>query len=472
MAQLPVPRRRDIDPGLSDGSAFAVADLPEPPRRVLDALLTAGHEAVLVGGCMRDLLRGEPPGDWDVATAAPPETVSALLPGSWWENRFGTVTLTGPPAVEITTYRTETGYRDRRRPDEVTFHGSLRDDLARRDFTINAIAWTPDGPGASTGRLGDPFGGLDDLRAGLLRAVGDPRERLREDALRVLRGVRFALRFGFEIDPSTEAALAAEAPSTAGLSAERVRDELVRLLADPAIRPTLAFARWEALGLLPLLLPELASLRGIPQAKPIPGDALDHSLRTAEALPSTDVTLRMAGLLHDIGKAPTHRDGHFIGHELVGARMAENVMRRLRFPVGAMTRVREIVRHHMFAYEAAWTDAAVRRFIRRVGPHRLDDLFALREADNEASGAGEPTVGGLPELRARIDEQRSAPLAARHLAVDGHDLRRELGMAAGPAMGRVLDRLMEAVIDEPALNERATLLTMARRFAADEEGAR
>lgn len=466
MAQLPLPGRPGADAVLIDGAAFAIPDLPDAPRGALRALMEAGHEAVLVGGSLRDLLRGERPEDWDIATSALPEQVSALFSGSSWENRFGTVTLPGPDHVEITTYRRESGYADRRRPDEVTFHGSLRDDLARRDVTINAVAWRPDAPGAVTGLLVDPHGGLEDLHEGRIRAVGAPSERLAEDALRVLRTVRFALRFGFAIDPATEAALRDAAPTTTALSAERVRDELRRLLADPAIRPTVAFGRWEQLGLLSLLLPELAALRGVPQDKPIPGDALDHSLRTAEALSANDPTLRLAGLLHDVGKATTLSDGHFIGHEVVGARMAEEAMRRLRFGAPEVARVREIVRHHMFAYEPAWTDAAVRRFIKRVGPDRLEDLFALRVADDVASGAGEPPVGGLDELRRRVEEQREAPMASWHLAVDGNDLQRDAGMAPGPAMGRVLDRLVEVVLDDPALNRREVLLDIARSWLA------
>jgi tRNA nucleotidyltransferase (CCA-adding enzyme) len=464
VAQLPLPGRRP-EPGLSDGSALHIGELPAAPGGVLASLIEHGHEAVLVGGCIRDLLLGEHPDDWDVATSALPEEVSALMPGSSWENRFGTVSIPGPPPVEITTYRSESSYADRRRPDEVTFHGSLVDDLARRDFTINAVAWIPDGPGATGGRLVDPFGGIDDLRAGRLRAVGDPAVRFAEDALRVLRGVRFALRLGSVIDPGTETALADAVPTTATLSAERVRDELLRLLGDPAIRPSAAFERWERLGLLEVLLPELAALRGIPQGKPLAGDALDHSLRAADALSHRDPILRLAGLLHDLGKAGTLAGGHFIGHELVGAERAEAVMRRLRFGSEAVARVTGVVRFHMFGYDSSWSDAAVRRFIRRVGPHRLEDLFALREADDIASGSEDPAVGGLAELRRRVAEHGSAPIVARHLAIDGHDLRRELDLDEGPEIGRILDRLVELVLDDPSANDRATLLRVARRIA-------
>jgi len=471
VAQLPLPGRPLpgpglIDgPGLTDGSPLTIGGLPAAPRDAIAALMRAGYEAALVGGCVRDLLRGERPGDWDAATSAPPDAVSALFPGSSWENRFGTVTLHGNPTVEITTFRDESGYADGRRPDEVLFHRSLHGDLARRDFTINAIAWLPDAPGSGSGLLVDPYGGIDDLRAGHIRAVGDPAARVGEDALRVLRGVRFALRFEFAIDPETEQAMRDAAPTTARLSGERVRDELMRLLADPAIRVADAFAHWERLGLLDVLLPELAALRGVPQEKPLPGDALDHSLRTADALPATDPVLRLAGLLHDLGKATTLEDGHFFGHEVVGADLARGLMNRLRLGIAASSRVVHLVRQHMYAYEPAWTDAAVRRFIRRIGLDALDDLFALRAADHAASGVREPQTGGMDELRARIAAQRDAPMTAGQLAVDGHDLQRELGLSPGPGLGRVLDRLMEAVLDDPERNRRDALLNLARKTA-------
>ena len=474
MAQLPVPGRAGPDAGLRDAAAFTIDPLPNEPRTALRTLIDAGHEAVLVGGCLRDLILGLDPTagrdtNWDLATSAPPETVSELFPGSLWENRFGTVTLKGTPLVEITSYRTESGYRDRRRPDEVAFGGTLSGDLGRRDFTINAIAWRPDDLSAGRGTLVDPHGGIEDLRRGVVRAVGDPDERFAEDALRLLRAVRFSLRFGFPIDAATEAALIRAAPSTVVLSGERVRDELLRLLEDDSIPPSVAFARWEELGLLAVLLPELSALRGVPQGKLLPGDALEHSVRTADALPAGDPVLRLVGLLHDLGKATTLADGQFIGHERVGADAAEGVMRRLRFPERDVERVTALVRAHMFRYEPSWTDAAVRRFIVRVGMDRLDDLFALRAADNVASGVGEPAAGGIDELRARLVEQRRAPLVTRQLAVDGHDLQRELGLAPGPRIGRILARLMETVLDDPSRNERARLLEVARQAAEDDE---
>lgn len=466
MAQLPVPRRAGIDASLRDAAPHTFA-LPERPRAALETLTRAGHEAVLVGGCVRDVLLGGSAGDWDLATAAPPHVVSALFPGSRWENRFGTVTLPGEPLVEITSYRTESTYRDRRRPDDVRFGGSLAEDLARRDFTINAVAWRPLDLAAGSGTIVDPHGGLDDLRAGVIRAVGDPHERFAEDALRLLRAVRFSLRFGFEIDPATQRALVDATPTASTLSGERVRDELTRLLDDEGIRPSVAFGRWEALGLLAVLLPELAALRGVPQGKPLPGDALDHSLRTADALPAANRVLRLAGLLHDLGKATTLADGRFVGHEVVGADQAASVMRRLRFSSRDVERVVRLVRQHMFNYDPSWSDAAVRRFIRRVGIDEVDDLFALREADNVASGAVEPESGGMRELRARIETQQHAPLEAAQLALDGHDLQRELGLEPGPRIGEILGRLLDLVLVDPARNERSVLLEHARGMLDD-----
>ncbi|MGZ6371927.1 MAG: CCA tRNA nucleotidyltransferase [Candidatus Limnocylindria bacterium] len=449
---------RDVDP--------LRIDLPPAVAAVLDGLREGGDEAVLVGGCVRDLVRGDLPADWDVATSAPPEAVARRFPGATWENPFGTVTVRDPlggRGIEVTTYRVESGYRDRRRPDAVRWGRSIADDLARRDFTINAMAWMPTGV-ADNGRLIDPYGGAADLEAGVLRAVGDPDARFDEDALRLLRAVRFATRFAMQLDPGTEAAIRAHAPEAAGLSGERVRDELMRIMAGTA-PPSQAFGLMEQLGLLRVLLPELAALRGIPQAKPRAGDALDHSLRAADALPAADPVLRLAGLLHDVGKATTLADGHFLHHDRDGAVQAEQIMLRLRAPRAEVTRVTRLVRHHMFAYTREWTDAAVRRFVRRVEVDLLADLFALRAADDVASGVTEPP-DGWTELRERVAATAGDPLEAGHLAISGDDLIAELGIAPGPAIGRLLAALLEAVLEDPELNSRERLLELAHGMAS------
>ncbi len=441
--------------------------MPERASHVLRTLTDAGHEAVLVGGRVRDRLLGlDHDGEWDAATSARPEAVAALFPDASWENRFGTVTIGADPPVEVTSYRTEGTYRDRRRPEEVRFGVSLEDDLARRDFTINAIAWVPLDLDARRGRIVDPFGGRADLDARRLRSVGDPRERFAEDALRLVRAARFAGRFGLEIEPETEAAIRELAPTVASVSGERLRDELLRILRLDHV-PSGALRLLEHLGLLQVIVPELAALRGVPQAKVVPGDALDHVLRATDAAPAGDPPIvRLTALLHDLGKATTLRDGHFIGHELVSADLARAVLDHLRMPRADTDRIVGAIRHHMYDYDATWTDAAVRRFVRRLAGVDRGLLFALRRADNVASGVADGGEANQAELEARIAEQlRREPelLEHRRLAIDGHDLQAELGIPPGPEIGAILDRLADSVIEDPTLNRREALLALARR---------
>jgi tRNA nucleotidyltransferase (CCA-adding enzyme) len=444
--------------------------LPEPVVRVLRVLAEAGYEAALVGGVVRDRLRGGEIAneqEWDAATSARPEEVAALLAGATWENRFGTVTVVGTPMVEITSYRTEGGYRDRRRPDDVRFGASLAEDLARRDFTINAMAWIPIDLDAGRGRVVDPFDGVGDLRAGVLRTVGEPRERFDEDALRLIRAARFAGRFGLAIDPATEAAIRDLAPTLASVSAERLRDELLRILDD--VKPSRALRLLERLELLAVILPEVAALRGVPQSKAVPGDALDHTLAAVDSARTGDRAARLAVLLHDIGKASTRAGGHFIGHERVGAEQAALALHRLRVPRSLVADVVQAIGQHMYAYDASWTDAAVRRFIRRVGEPRLPLLFSLRRADNAASGAGDAGEQNQAELERRVAAQLSSSpdLLMRHrLAIDGNDLQEALGIEPGPRIGRLLDALTEAVLDDPSRNRRDLLLDLARELDA------
>lgn len=446
------------------GRELSLPDLPDAVVEVLAALADAGHEAALVGGCVRDRLLGVPHADWDAATSAAPEEVAAILPGATWENRFGTVTVLGPPQVEVTSYRTEGSYRDRRRPDEVRFGVSLTDDLARRDFTVNAIAWLPTDLAERRGVLVDPYGGERDLVDRLLRTVGEPRDRFGEDALRLIRACRLASRYEMRIDPPTEAAVVELAGTAATISGERVRDELLRILAQDD-RPSRALLLLERLELMRVILPELAALRGVPQSKVVAGDALDHTLRAVDHAGTGDPDLRVAALLHDLGKASTMRDGHFIGHEEVGADLAAAVLRRLRMPRVRADRIVGAIRHHMYDYSAEWTDAAVRRFIRRLDGVDRDLLFALRRADNVASGVGAIGEANQAELESRIAaelEREPGLLVHRRLAIDGDDLQRELGLAPGPELGAILEHLTELVLEDPSRNERATLLALAR----------
>ncbi len=468
-AHNPEGARRPIDP--ASAAATIARAVPEPVLDLLHRLWGVGHAAYVVGGSLRDVLLDRPAADWDLATDARPEEVLAIFPDASYENQFGTVGLRRRDGIhEITTFRSEHEYADFRRPHRVEFGDRIEDDLARRDFTINALAWGAeprrDGSLPEAG-LVDPYGGLADLAAGLIRAVGDPNERFGEDALRMIRAVRLAAVLEFEIEPATLAAIRARADLVRHLSGERIAAELTKLLA--ARRPSVGLGLLAETGLLDRILPELAAQRGVPQAK-IPGDDLwAHTLRTVDAAPEDRPIVRLAALLHDVGKPETAADGHFPGHETRGAELTGVILRRLRLPRETIERVAHLVRHHMFSYEGAWSDAAVRRFIARVGPDALDELFALRRADNLGSGLP-PEATGLAELEARVAAILAGPvvLDRRQLAVDGNDLMAELGLEPGPRLGRILDALLDRVVADPALNERPTLLLLARGLLAEE----
>jgi tRNA nucleotidyltransferase (CCA-adding enzyme) len=427
------------------------------------ALWSAGHAVYVVGGSLRDTLLGLPAKDWDLATSALPAQTLAVFPDAAYENAFGTVAVRRDGQdYEITTFRSEHDYADFRRPHHVEFGASLDEDLARRDFTVNALAWGA--PAGEAPRLRDPFDGASDTRDRTLRAVGDPRKRFEEDALRMLRAVRLAATLGFEIEPATLAAIEACAPLAAHLSGERIAMELDRILA--ADRPSVGLRLMAETGLLGAVLPELAAQAGVPQNK-IPGEDLwDHTLSTVDAAANRPI-VRLAALVHDIGKPSTQADGHFYGHETVGADQARALLERLHEPRVVTDHVGHLVRQHMFRYEESWTDSAVRRFIGKVTPAAIDELFALREADNIGSGVPRD-ADSLDELRERVRaELEAGPALDRSaLAIDGDDLMAELGMAPGPGLGRVLEALVERVIEEPTLNEAPTLLLLARELAA------
>lgn len=481
MEDLPLPGPQLSGPSGATIDVVAIDEaVPDDVRALLRELWEAGHAAYVVGGSLRDALLGRPADDWDLATDALPERTREIFPESAYENRFGTVAVRrGRGVYEVTTFRSDHDYADFRRPHRVEFGASIEADLARRDFTVNALAWgatprssgsavpgVPADPMPSAPALIDAYGGVADVRARVLRAVGDPLRRFEEDALRMIRAVRLAATLDFTIEPATLAAIEARAELAAHLSGERIAAELGKLLG--AAKPSVGLRLLADTGLLGHVSPELAAQRGVPQNKTPGEDLWDHTLRCVDAAAPNPI-VRLAALVHDIGKPATQADGHFKGHETVGAEQAAALLDRLHEPRMVVERVTHLVRHHMFRYEPAWSDAAVRRFIGKVTPGAIDELFALREADNVGSGL-DAESDGLEELRARVaaELERGPILDRSALAVDGDDLMRELGLEPGPRLGRLIDALLERVIDDPTLNDAPTLLLLARDLSGDE----
>ncbi len=446
-------------------------------RRVPAALLAlahhlraAGHRAWLVGGGVRDVLLGRPVADWDLATDARPDAVRRLIPDAEPTGLpHGTVTVTraGTP-YEITTLRAETGYRDGRHPDEVRFVDDLAIDLARRDFTINAFAVD-----TASGALIDLHGGRADLAARTLRTVGDPSRRFGEDGLRSLRAARFCATLEFDLEPATLAAIAPTLATFRKVSSERVRDEWLRTMVG-ARRPSRAFEVMRTTGMLGVTCPELLEGVGMAQNKWHSFDVWQHGMACMDACVG-DPVLRIAALLHDVGKPRTRafsdktRDWTFYDHDRIGAEIADPICQRLKFPTDERERIVALVRHHLFHYDQ-WTDAAVRRWIRRVGRDRLDDLYRLGEADVRAKAADiEPELllplRALQEHVARVLAAGDA-LSTRDLAIDGRDLMRTFGRTPGRWIGDLLDTLLEEVLGDPARNQRDALLQRARELLA------
>jgi tRNA nucleotidyltransferase (CCA-adding enzyme) len=454
-------------------------DLGAVPRDVLglcERLRAAGKRAWIVGGCVRDLLAGRAVSDWDVATDARPNELMKIFPRAVPTGiEHGTVTvLSGGATYEVTTLRGEGTYSDGRRPDWVEFVDDITRDLARRDFTVNALAIDP-----LDGKVIDPFHGQADLAQGVLRAVGDPRERFAEDGLRVLRAARFVATLEVALDPATEAAIGATLDTFQRVAAERVRDEWIKMM--KARTPSRGVEVMRRSGILQITCPELLEGVGMDQNKWHAYDVWRHGLACMDACEG-DPVLRFAALLHDVGKPRTRawsdktRDYTFYDHDRVGAEIAEPIAARLRFSNEERARIVALVRHHLFHYDDEWTDTAVRRWIRRVGPERLEDLYVLNAADVRAKGRDfEADLGALGGLKAHVARviAAGAALSTRDLKINGHDLMRELALRPGPVIGKILDALLEAVTSDPALNDRDALLKLARELGAglsQEEG--
>ena len=436
----------------------AELDAPHEVHRIARRLQSAGYEAWAVGGGVRDALAGLHPGDWDLTTSAPPDRVRALFRRTVPVGiEHGTVGVLGKDGklYEVTTFRRDVETDGRRA--RVVFSDRLEEDLERRDFTINAVAWNP-----VTGEIRDPHDGVGDLRAGLLRAVGDPEARFVEDRLRVLRALRFAGRFGLRVEPATWAAIRASADHLGRLSAERVREELYKVLAGPA-PPSVALRLHAESGVLERLYPEIAATLGVPG--PGEGDLWAHLLATVDALPRTRPTLRMAALLHDIGKAvaPGLPTEGAPDHARVGAALARGVLKRLKASNAETDRVVHLVAQHTDVPVGEESDAELRRWVRRVGREHYRDLFRLRLAGCRATGrGGEALLRALRRVRGILASR--PPLDVGELAIGGSELR-SLGIPPGPRFGEILRELLERVTDDPALNTPERLSALASEIA-------
>ncbi|MDC3984360.1 CCA tRNA nucleotidyltransferase [Polyangium jinanense] len=452
-----------------EGVAHLIEKVPEDVLGICRRLRDNGKRGWIVGGCVRDLLRGEPAKDWDVATDARPEEVMRMfrkvIPTGL---QHGTVTvLLRGVHYEVTTLRGEGAYSDGRRPDSVEFVDDISADLARRDFTVNAIALDP-----VDGHLIDPFGGKRDLDARVVRAVGEPRERFGEDGLRILRAARFSATLEFTIDPDTERAMGEPRSLVTfrRVSAERVRDEWLKSMR--ARKPSVAFEAMRRTGVLEITCPELLEGVGCVQNKWHAFDVWGHVMACLDASEPMPL-LRVAALLHDVAKPRTRafsektEDYTFYDHEKIGAEMATEILGRLRFSNEERDRIAALVRHHLICYDEGWTDGAVRRWIRRVTPDLAPDLYALALSDVRGKGRDvTDEVQAIERLRVRATSllAAGAALGTKDLKIRGNELMRELGIPPGPVVGEILAALVELVTDDPAENERDRLLAASLRL--------
>jgi len=437
-------------------------DIPKHILETVKMLQKHKYEAYIVGGCVRDVLMKKTPQDWDITTNARPEEILKIFSEAKYENAFGTVLLPIRQkekvidVIEITTYRSEQGYSDRRHPDKVRFETKLDKDLERRDFTINALALNP----FQGEQIIDLFGGQKDIRAKIIRAVGEPTDRFKEDALRMLRAVRFSAQLNFELEPKTQRAIVKLAGSLKFVSQERIRDELIKILASS--QPAQGIGLLQECKLLQYILPELTQGIGVSQDRHHIHPVFKHNLLSLQHCPNSDWRVRLAALLHDIGKPKTKKIikgvATFYNHEYLGAKMTDRIMTRLRFSNEDRLRVVNLVKNHMFYYNVGEvTAASVRRLIVKVGKENLQDLIDLRVADRLGSGTPKAMPYKLRHLQYMMDKVQNDPVSVKMLKINGDDLMKLLKITPGPKIGAILEVLLSEAIEDPKLNTLAQL---------------
>jgi len=433
-------------------------ELPEFVLKILEKFEKAKFEIYIVGGSVRDLLLDREIIDWDFTTNATPNQILEIFPKGFYDNKFGTVGISHPSSpepYEITTFRKEIGYTDRRHPDKVIWGKSLKEDLARRDFTINAMALQ----GKTPSELIDPFNGQKDLKAKIIRAVGDPNKRFSEDALRMMRAIRLATELGFTIEQKTFQAIQDNATLINQIAKERVKDELFKILKSDF--PADGFTLLLSSGLLEQIMPELLKGYGMTQAKHHIYDVWTHSLLSLKNCPSKDPLIRLATLLHDVGK-PVVAKGEgekrtFYNHEVVGASIAGNTADRLRFSKKEKEKLVTLIRWHQFTCDERQTDSAIRRFIRNVGKENLKDMLDLRVGDRLGGGARE-TSWRLEKFKKRLVEVQKQPFSVTDLKINGNDVMKILKIGSGPTVGKILETLFAEVVEDKTKNKREFLL--------------
>ncbi len=437
------------------------SDIPKEVQHVADTLESRGFEAHLVGGCVRDLMLGRTPKDWDITTNAHPTEIESFFPDTYLNNDFGTVGVVNKETenptltvVEVTPYRTESEYSDARRPDSVEFGVSLEEDLKRRDFTVNAIAYR-----LKDEKIVDIFGGEDDMKAKRLRAVGNATERFKEDALRMMRAVRLAVELDFVIEGETMSAIAQNHDNLGRISKERIRDEFVRILESK--HPMQGIIFLQKLELLQYVAPDLLRGIGVEQNQAHAYDVYEHLLRTMQhgADKDWEFDIRLAGLFHDISKPETRRwsdekkDWTFHGHEVVGAKVAKKALQDLKFPRERIDRVVNLIRWHMFFSDPDQvTLSAVRRTIANVGEENIWDLLKLRRCDRIGTGRPKEQPFRLRKYTAMVEEALRDPISVKMLKIDGNRIMELTGEKPSKKLGDTLHALLEEVLDDPLKN--------------------
>ncbi len=443
--------------------------IPKEVKSIIEQLRKKGFETYIVGGCVRDFLREVEPEDWDVATNAKPKEIQKLFPKSFYENKFLTVTVQTESKnpklkeIEITTYRLEAKYSDKRHPDEIKFAKTIEEDLARRDFTVNAIAMALKIENLKLKiDLIDPFGGQEDLKNKIIRAVGNPEDRFGEDALRMMRAVRFATTLNFKIEEKTSEAIKKNSSWLQVISKERIRDEFLKIIMSP--HPSSGVELLRQTGLLKFVIPELEEGWGVSQNKHHIYECYEHYLRSLDyaAKRNFNQNVRLAAFFHDIGKPKVKQgegpDATFYGHEIIGAKMTFQILNRLKFSRKEIEKITKLVRYHLFYYNPEEVgESSVRRLVRQVEPENMEELLEVRMADRIGSGVPKAEPYKLRHLKYVIERVSQDPISAKMLKVNGNDVMKILNIPSCPKIGQILDVLLSYVLSNPKKNKKEFL---------------